>query len=161
MGRLQMTILAFGAISCCIHIRRQLQNRDYIKHLFLGNDAGKSRILYLDYIRLMAALFVIFVHCLDFSTARIPEGTTAWVGVQSLSSILLICNTLFIMNSGALILRGQRDGLGGFYYKRFLQVALPFFLLLQPLYPAFLPVFQFRLHKRDLKSLQRHSGRPH
>ncbi|GLC78022.1 acyltransferase [Lacrimispora brassicae] len=127
MGKLQMTILAFGAISCCIHIRRQLQDRDYIKHLFLGNDAGQNRILYLDYIRLMAALFVIFVHCLDFSTARLPEGTTAWIGVQSLSSILLICNTLFIMNSGALILRRQRDGLGAFYYKRFLQVALPFF----------------------------------
>lgn len=127
MGKLQMTILAFIAISCCIHIRRQLQDRDYIKHLFLGSDAGKSRILYLDYVRLIAALFVILVHCLDFSTAGLTAGTKEWVAVQSLSSILLVCNTLFIMNSGALILREQRDSLAVFYYKRFLQVALPFF----------------------------------
>jgi len=127
MGKLQMTILAFIAISCCTHIRRQLQDRDYIKHLFSGNDAGKSRILYLDYVRLIAALFVILVHCLDFSTAGLNAGTKGWVAVQSLSSILLVCNTLFIMNSGALILKGQREGLAAFYYKRFLQVALPFF----------------------------------
>ncbi len=127
MGKLQMTILAIIAISCCIHIRRQLKDRDYIKHLFLGNDAGKSRILYLDYVRLIAALFVILVHCLDFSTAGLKAGTKEWVAVQSLSSILLVCNTLFIMNSGALILREQRDSLAVFYYKRFLQVALPFF----------------------------------
>ncbi|MDR2024879.1 MAG: hypothetical protein LBQ71_16925 [Hungatella sp.] len=73
MGKLQMTILAFIAISCCIHIRRQLKDRDYIKHLFLGNDSGKSRILYLDYVRLIAALFVILVHCLDFSTAGLTS----------------------------------------------------------------------------------------
>ena len=127
MGKLHLTILAFMAISCCLHIRRLFGDRGYLKHLFLGNDAGKSRILYLDYIRLTAALFVILVHCLDVSTARLTEGTKAWVGVQSLSSILLVCNTLFIMNSGALILRGQKEGLGTFYYKRFLQVALPFF----------------------------------
>lgn len=127
MGKLQMTILAFIAISCCIHIRRQLQDRDYIKHLFIGSDAGKSRILYLDYVRLIAALFVILVHCLDFTTAGLTAGTKEWVAVQSLSSILLVCNTLFIMNSGALILREQRDSLAVFYYKRFLQVALPFF----------------------------------
>lgn len=127
MGKLQMTILAFIAISCCIHIRRQLKDRDYFKHLFLGNDGGKSRILYLDYVRLIAALFVILVHCLDFSAAGLTAGSKTWAGVQSLSSILLVCNTLFIMNSGALILRGQKEGLTAFYYKRFLQVALPFF----------------------------------
>jgi len=127
MGKLQMTILAFIAISCCLHIRCQIQDRNYIKHLFLGNDAGKSRILYLDYVRLIAALFVILVHCLDVSTANITAGTKAWVAVQSLSSILLVCNTLFIMNSGALILREQKDSLAVFYYKRFLQVAIPFF----------------------------------
>jgi surface polysaccharide O-acyltransferase-like enzyme len=127
MGKLQMTILAFIAISCCLHIRCQIQDRNYIKHLFLGNDAGNSRILYLDYVRLIAALFVILVHCLDVSTANITAGTNAWVAVQSLSSILLVCNTLFIMNSGALILREQKDSLAVFYYKRFLQVAIPFF----------------------------------
>ncbi len=127
MGKLQMTILAFMAISGCIHIRRQLRDRDYIRQLFLGNAAGKSRILYLDYVRLTAAVFVILVHCLDFSTAELPEGTAAWVAAQSLSSVLLVCNTLFIMNSGALILRGQKEGFMTFYYKRFLQVALPFF----------------------------------
>ncbi|WP_349947681.1 acyltransferase [Lacrimispora sp. BS-2] len=127
MGKLQMTILAFIAISCGIHIRRQLKDRDYLKHLFLGNDSGKSRILYLDYVRLIAALFVILVHCLDFSTAGLTAGSKTWVGVQSLSSILLVCNTLFIMNSGALILREQKESLPAFYYKRFLQVALPFF----------------------------------
>lgn len=126
MGKLQLTILAFIIISCRIHIRRLLHDKDYLKQLFLGNPVGKSRILYLDYVRLFAALFVIMVHCLDFSTAKLTTGTSAWVGVQSLSSVLLVCNTLFIMNSGALILSRQWEGLGAFYYKRFLKVALPF-----------------------------------
>lgn len=127
MGKLQLTILAFIAVSCCLHIRRQLHGRDYLKHLFLGNPVGKSRILYLDYIRLLATLFVILVHCMDFSAAGLSAGGVTWVAVQSLSSIMQVCNTLFIMNSGALILSGQTEGFVSFYYKRFLKVALPFF----------------------------------
>ncbi len=127
MGKLKLTILAFIAFSCCIHIRGQQKESNYIRNLFVGNTTGKSRILYLDYVRLIATFFVILVHCLDFSSAALPEGKTPWIAAQALSSCLLVCNILFIMNSGALILRRQTQGLWSFYYKRFLQVALPFF----------------------------------
>ncbi len=127
MGKLQLAILAFIIISCLIHITRQYHDRDYLKHLLLGKPGKKDRILYLDYIRLLATLFVILVHCIDFSAAGLLTGTGTWIAVQSLSSILFVCNTLFIMNSGALILNQPAGNPGTFYYKRFLKVAIPFF----------------------------------
>lgn len=126
MGKLQLTILAFVIASCCIHIREQYHDRCHFKHLFLGNTAGKGRILYLDYIRLLATLFVILVHCMDFSTTGLTKGTVTWTAAESLSSVLQICNTLFIMCSGALILNERDQRLGTFYCKRFLHVAIPF-----------------------------------
>lgn len=127
MGKLQLTILAFIIISFFIHITRQLNDRAYYKHLFLGNADAKGRILYLDYIRLLATIFVVLVHCIDFSAAGLSYGTGTRAAVQSLSTLLLVCNTLFIMSSGALILHGHTKNLGTFYYKRFLKVAIPFF----------------------------------
>ncbi|MEY8353648.1 acyltransferase [Lachnospiraceae bacterium 54-53] len=127
MGKLQLTILAFIIASFFIHVRGQHRSKDYIRHLFSYNTDGKNRILYLDYIRLLATLFVILVHCLDFSSSGLEKGTAARMAAESLSSLLQICNTLFIMSSGALILNGRTRPLGSFYYKRFLQVALPFF----------------------------------
>lgn len=127
MGKLQLTILAFLLVSCFIHIRRQLLDGTYLKRLFLGQADQKDRILYLDYIRLSATLFVVLVHCIDFSFTGMPAGSKAWIAVQSLSSVLLICNPLFVMNSGALILNGHTKNLWDFYYKRFLKVVIPFF----------------------------------
>lgn len=126
MGKLQLTLLFILAASVLIHLYGLRTEKNYFKQLLLGKNDGKKRILYLDYIRLTATLWVILVHCLDFSFADLTAGSIPFIAVESLSSVLLTCNTLFIMNSGALILNKRNESLGIFYYKRFYQVAIPF-----------------------------------
>jgi peptidoglycan/LPS O-acetylase OafA/YrhL len=127
MGKLQLMILVFIIISLCLHTKSMIKDRDHFKKLFPGKTEDKKRILYLDYIRLIATLFVILVHCLDSSSSGLTTKNGTWIAVQSLISVLFVCNTLFIMNSGALILNRNEGALGSFYYKRFIQVAIPFF----------------------------------
>lgn len=127
MGKLQLMILFFIAFSLCLHIKKGRGDKAYLKKLIMGNVNSKNRIVYLDYIRLIATLFVLLVHCLDGAGAISPIDRTAFIVRQSLISILFVCNPLFIMNSGALILNQTADSLKTFYYKRFFHVAIPFF----------------------------------
>ncbi|WP_124066625.1 acyltransferase [Clostridium sp. E02] len=127
MGKLQLILFAVVIVSCCLHIREQIKNRDHFLHLFTQSRHRENRIVYLDYLRLIATLFVILVHCLDVTTVSVPGGSLTWVFIQSLSAILMVCNYLFIMNSGALLLRGKTSDIKNFYYKRVTSVAIPFF----------------------------------
>lgn len=127
MGKLQLMFLAFILISLFLHKNAGRKDRNHFKNLFPGKEESKNRILYLDYIRLIATVFVILVHCLDSSSLSLLKNRGTWVAVQSLIAILFVCNTLFIMNSGALILNRKEGPLASFYYKRFIQVAIPFF----------------------------------
>lgn len=127
MGKLQLMFLAFILISLCLHANAMRNDRDHLKNLLPGKTENKKRILYLDYIRLIATVFVILVHCLDSSAFSLTDNPTARIVIQSLIEVLFVCNTLFIMNSGALILNRKEGSLRSFYYKRFIQVAVPFF----------------------------------
>ncbi len=127
MGKLQLMFLAFIIISLCLHITAGRKDREHFKNLLSGNTERGKRILYLDYIRLIATLFVILVHCLDSSAFSHTKTLFPRIAIQSLIAVLFVCNTLFIMNSGALILNRREGCLARFYYKRFIQVALPFF----------------------------------
>ena len=126
MGKLQLVLLALFIVSCCLHMRDQIKNRDHFLHLFTLRRHRENRIVYLDYLRLIATLFVILVHCLDVTTVSVTAGSLTWVFIQSLSVILMVCNYLFIMNSGALLLRGKTNDIKHFYYKRVTSVAIPF-----------------------------------
>lgn len=127
MGKLQLMFLAFILISLCLHANAMRNDRDHLKNLLPGKTENKKRILYLDYIRLIATVFVILVHCLDSSAFSLTDNPTSRIAIQSLIAVLFVCNTLFIMNSGALILNRKEGSLRSFYYKRFIQVAVPFF----------------------------------
>lgn len=127
MGKLQLMFLAFILISLCLHANAMRNDRDHLKNLLPGKTENNKRILYLDYIRLIATVFVILVHCLDSSAFSLTNNPTARIAIQSLIAVLFVCNTLFIMNSGAFILNRKEGPLRSFYYKRFIQVAVPFF----------------------------------
>lgn len=127
MGKLQLMFLAFILISLCLHANAMRRDRNHFKNLLPGKTESKKRILYLDYIRLAATLFVILVHCLDSSALSLTKNRGTWIAIHSVIALLFVCNTLFIMNSGALILNRKEGSLGSFYYKRFIQVAIPFF----------------------------------
>lgn len=126
MGKLQLMILFFLITSLFLHVKNYKKDKSYIKSLFAGKEGSEKRIRYLDYIRLLATLLVILVHCVDALTTEMEREGIGYLAIQAVISLLLVCNTLFIMNSGALILNRTEGSLLQFYYKRFTQVAIPF-----------------------------------
>lgn len=105
----------------------------------LGLKKQEGRDMRYDWLRLICILMVIMVHAIDGRMPFISEpGNNIILGYEVhagdtflyLMHILrLICmsgNMLFLMLSGALLLRyRENEGVGGFYYKRFLKVIIP------------------------------------
>lgn len=126
MGKLELMILFFLVISLILHVKSFQKDRNHFRSLVTGNEGSEKRIRYLDYIRLLATFLVILVHCVEFSAKEVKSEGGGYLAVQAVISLLLVCNTLFIMNSGALTLSKPEGSLLHFYYRRFIQVAIPF-----------------------------------
>lgn len=85
----------------------------------------QERKIYLDYLRVIATVFVICVHTVSLAaTMVLPESTSYYV-LEILNFTFLSCNLLFIMISGALLLPVKGERLGAFFRKRFSKVAIP------------------------------------
>lgn len=84
-----------------------------------------TRKLYLDYVRLLATIFVICTHTIALAKVQLTPGTIAFQLTEVFSFICLSCNLLFIMLSGALLLPVKGERIRDFYIKRFSKVAIP------------------------------------
>lgn len=117
------------ALAALIHERRQKSSSPaaYWKSLLLGDSGRPGRIVYMDYLRVLAAVLVIAVHVMEPAYQSLTPRSPAWTLMAFLTSIALCCNLLFMMLSGALLLRSGGESLTGFYGKRALKVLLPFF----------------------------------
>lgn len=127
-------------------------NKDYHSKNFhsarqIGNE--KNHIWCYDYLRIIAVILVISVHTFDKAAVFAePESFMAYT-LLSASALCLICNQLYVMISGALLLGKGKVNLGSFYWNRFLKAVVPlvcyYFIYkavhggLQNLYPANLP----------------------
>jgi Uncharacterized protein conserved in bacteria len=67
----------------------------------------KQRIFYLDFIRVIAILLVIFIHVSTIDTTK-HIGTTDWQIVKMLNYFAHISVPIFFMISGTLILNSQK-----------------------------------------------------
>lgn len=117
----------FAVIAGMAHCRaaKGVGNREYVAQMFCGREAGKGRKAYLDYARILAAVIVIMVHA---CAAQTGEAAELWKIklLQACVGMGLFANPLYVMISGALLLSSQKEeGLGSFYWKRFIKVALP------------------------------------
>lgn len=91
----------------------------------------KERLVWMDYLRAVAIVSVIFLHVTTPMLGR-PEGVSKvlgaakwwWVGVIYNSSVHF-CVPAFVMLSGALLL-GDNISLGSFLKRRYIRVVLPF-----------------------------------
>ncbi|MDE7321538.1 MAG: acyltransferase [Lachnospiraceae bacterium] len=99
----------------------------YVKNVFLGAEPAKDREVYLDYLRILAAVFVILAHT---CSPMVDLADTSWkkfVLVCGLS-LGLSCNPLYVMLSGTLLLdtKGkQEERVGTFYVRRASKVIIP------------------------------------
>lgn len=113
--------------SCLIHSRRAGASSGYAGELFLGYQNKPGRIVYMDYLRVLAALLVILVHVLEPAYALLPPHTFTRNVMAASAGLGLSCNLLFMMLSGALLLGGKEESVLEFYSRRFVRVLIPCF----------------------------------
>lgn len=85
----------------------------------------KERKVYLDYLRIIATLFVICIHTVSLASTMVDFESTEFYILESLNFTFWVCNPLFIMISGALLLSVREERIGTFYRKRLSKVAVP------------------------------------
>mgnify|MGYP001028910395 CR=1 FL=1 len=110
--------------------------RAYLKSVFLGAETTEKREVYLDYLRVLAAVLVILAHTCSPMVDAADADWKRLVLVLGLS-LGLCCNILYVMLSGTLLLGGsqhEREGVLSFYIRRASKVIIPliayYFLLL-------------------------------
>lgn len=121
--------------------------KEKIRYKLLGSEWGTERKIYLDYVRLLATVFVVGVHTLELAKTQLAPGTIPFQIAEVFHFIFLSCNLLFIMVSGALLLAVKGERIGEFFAKRFSKVAIPFLVYyvlyvcakegIQCLYPSY------------------------
>lgn len=111
------------------------------ENIFLGARLSKNREAHWDYMRILAAVLVILAHACSPMVAQL-EGTGGadWKRLVLVCglSLGLTCNLLYVMLSGALLLRSETtakslESVGAFYIRRASKVIIPlaaYYLLL-------------------------------
>lgn len=99
----------------------------YAKNIFLGAEPTEDREVYLDYLRILAAVFVILAHT---CSPMVGLADTGWKNVVLVCGLTLglCCNPLYVMLSGTLLLntKGKRmEHVGTFYIRRASKVIIP------------------------------------
>lgn len=111
------------------------------ENIFWGARLSKNREAHWDYMRILAAVLVILAHACSPMVTQLEEtGGADWKRLVLVCglSLGLICNLLYVMLSGALLLRPSEasknsESVGAFYIRRASKVIIPlvaYYLLL-------------------------------
>lgn len=97
-------------------------------------DSGTQhgRLVCFDLIRTMAAYFALAYHVLSLVLLDLPPDSLSWKILSSGTIVLLSCNPLFFMLSGALLIKEKKETAACFYRRRLGKIAVPlvvFYLL--------------------------------
>lgn len=85
----------------------------------------KERKVYLDYLRVIATVFVICVHTVSLAATMVIPQSVSYRVLEVFNFMFLSCNLLFVMISGALLLPVEGEPAGTFFRKRFLRILVP------------------------------------
>ncbi|MFC4563471.1 acyltransferase [Nocardiopsis mangrovi] len=90
-------------------------------------EATPHPTAWLDFARVAAMLAVVLVHVFApvVTTVHSEFGGPAWWTANAVDSTLRWCVPVFVMISGALLLRPRAEGLRRFYTKRFSRIGVP------------------------------------
>lgn len=120
-------VLLPAFISIQGYIQRR-QERTGSKQAFLKKEVKKTRFIYLDVLRTMAAFFAVSVHVTEPVILEYERGTAVWKVLSGGTLILLACNPLFLMISGSLLVKDRKETALKFYQKRLGKIAVPLVL---------------------------------
>ena len=84
-----------------------------------------TRKVYLDYLRLIATLFVICGHTISLAESLVEQESVAHRVLELAFFLFPSCNLLFVMISGALLLPMRDERVGAFFCRRFVKVLVP------------------------------------
>ncbi len=90
-----------------------------------GGHGGRPRTVYLDAVRLFAAVLVIVVHVVEPLMMLFPLGSKYRIMATAVYLLALTCNPMFVMISGALLLPYREETLGTFLRRRMWKILLP------------------------------------
>lgn len=96
-----------------------------IQLTLFGKEPEPGRLIYLDNLRVLAAVFVICVHTVSLAATMVALDSLSFRVLEILNFGFLSCNLLFIMISGALLLPVRTEKASVFFAKRFSKVAVP------------------------------------
>lgn len=94
--------------------------------MFINENLINKRILWIDWVKCIAILAVLFIHTSSSYMVDLPVGSINWNIALFFESISRFGIILFIMSSGYLLLRKDYN-LKEFLVKRFSRVLIPFF----------------------------------
>lgn len=121
--------MPFFAVLICIchyHDGKGLTNREYINKIFPISADTKGRKVYLDYARVLAVMLVIMTHACSAQQNDMAAMPWKLTLLTICAGISLVCNPLYVMISGALLLSSKKEEtIGRFYFKRFSKIAIP------------------------------------
>lgn len=99
--------------------------KETLKSILFDKEPNAKRSIYLDYLRVIAAVFVICVHTVSLAATMVVPGSVSFQVLEILNFSFLSCNLLFIMISGALLLPVKQEKISAFFTRRFSKVAIP------------------------------------
>lgn len=95
------------------------------RHMKNQMHKPRERVVFYDALRVLAAFLVIVLHVTSSLQAMDPDGMGRHFLAIGVKNFSMICNCLFFLISGALLLPYREEGAGSFFRKRFLKAALP------------------------------------
>lgn len=84
-----------------------------------------SRIVSLDLLRTLAAYFAVACHVIGPMIQEAGMHTPVWKLLSAGNLLLLTCNPIFLMISGALLVKDRQESLASFYKKRLGKIVVP------------------------------------
>ena len=130
MWHFPVIIIGFSLIFWAHRVRMRQGGftvRSYTKYIFLGADPSAGHEVYLDWLRVLAALFVILAHS---CSSMLDQADANWKRLALVCglSLGLCCNLLYVMLSGTLLLDSRKDreeSVISFYIRRASKVIVP------------------------------------
>lgn len=146
-GRMLVFLFIFCA-SGCLAAKQRERKKEKEKKEGGKEKAVRSRVLYLDAVRVLAALLVILVHIVEPMEVifNLRENQVIYWFFWCIRFVIISCNPLFFMLSGTLLLPWREETWGEFVKKRLLNVVLPL-LVYGGIYLVFLCASQASLRE--------------
>ncbi len=119
-----LVFFAISLIAIILHTKNAKNNDSYIRQNF--GIVNSTRVVAYDYLRLLAILLVIITHTIQADMAdNMLQGKTEKYIFTILYVLALVCNIIYVMLSGALLLSFRDEKLSNYYLKRVPKIAFP------------------------------------